>query len=43
MNETENRFKYLPNYLILSDKVYNLTVSNAPNSNRAFDRMLVDL
>lgn len=42
MSEIENEFKCFPKHLILSDKVYNLSVSFASNNGRAFDRELVD-
>ena len=42
MYELENEFKDLPNHLILSDKVYKLSVSIATNSDRAFNRGLID-
>lgn len=43
MNEIDNAFKNLPKHLILSDKVYKLSISFAQNSDRAFNRGLVDL
>lgn len=42
MHELEKEFKALPEYLILSDKVYKLSVSFAQDSDRAFDRGLID-
>ena len=42
MHEIEKEFKALPAYLILSDKVYKLSVSFAQDSDRAFDRDLID-
>lgn len=42
MNAVENEFKDIPNYLILSDRVYKLSVSLATHSDRAFMRDLVD-
>jgi hypothetical protein len=41
MHKTENEFKDLPGYLILSDKVYKLD-SRSTSTERAFDRDLVD-
>ena len=42
MNETEAVSNKIPNHLILEDKVYQLSVSLAQNSERAFNRGLVD-
>ena len=42
MPETENLLKDTPKHLILEDRVYQLSVSPAQNSDRAFDRGLVD-
>lgn len=42
MSGIENEFKCFPKHLILSDKVYNLSVSFASNNGRTFDRELVD-
>ena len=42
MYKLENEIKEQPNYLILSNKVYKLSVSEAINSDRAFKRDLID-
>jgi len=42
MNELENTFNNLPSHLILEDKVYELSISVAQNSDRAFKRGLID-
>lgn len=42
MDETENVLKNTPKHLILGDRVYQLSVSLAQNSDRAFHRDLVD-
>ena len=42
MNKIQNEFESLPKHLILSDRIYILSVSFAHKSIRAFDRMLVD-
>jgi hypothetical protein len=43
MRELEGIFKSLPNHLILSDRIYKLSISAASNSGRAFNRGLIDL
>jgi hypothetical protein len=42
MGEMENALNKTPKHLILEDRVYNLSVSPAQNSERAFNRGLVD-
>jgi hypothetical protein len=42
MNATENEFKDTPKHLILSDRVYRLSVDLAADNGRAFSRDLVD-
>ncbi len=42
MNSIEDKFRAVPNHLILSDKVYKLSVWSATNSTRAFNRGLID-
>jgi hypothetical protein len=42
MDETENALNKTPKHLILEDRVYQLSVSLAQNSDRAFNRGLVD-
>ena len=42
MGEMENALNKTPKHLILEDRVYNLSVSLAQNSDRAFNRGLVD-
>ena len=42
MDETENVLRNTPKHLILEDRVYQLSVSLAQNSDRAFRRGLVD-
>jgi len=42
MNGIEEKFKAVPDHLILSDKVYKLSVRNATSSTRAFNRGLID-
>jgi len=42
MDETENVLIKTPKHLILEDRIYQLSVSLARNSGRAFDRGLVD-